>query len=151
MVKVASPTRSVLSGAFADDSSIGPNDSASNAGRSEPHVEPPPHAAYPARSRTVAPSRNAASSSLAGHSMTSTHFNCLDCKQLLPMGMMSMSKKDRCAKDVASYKSLCDKWTRVRQLRTWWAALDAENKVERFRKHQRNIVHLPEICRGYRN
>ena len=69
--------------------------------------------------------------------MSSTHFNCLDCKQLLPTSMMSFTKKDRCTKDVASYKSLCDKWGRVRQLRAWWAALAAEQKVEWFRKHQR--------------
>ena len=62
------------------------------------------------------------------------HFACNRCKLTLPNSAMSLSKKNECKKDTASYKSLSDRWTKTRSLRTWWQNLDGPGQVTWFRK-----------------
>lgn len=126
-----------------NDSDVRPEDSVSETGHRGFAAPGTPH--NYAQSSIIARSADAmtgptlsAPSSLGsrkGHS-SSTHFSCKKCKYLLPLCAQSLTKRDECAKDVASYKSLSDRWRVVRQLRVWWHSLSPEQQTEWFRKQQ---------------
>lgn len=50
-------------------------------------------------------------------------FTCKRCGLVVPFSEMDASKPGNCKKDILSYKSLCDRWSRNRSLKVWWDAL----------------------------
>ena len=80
--------------------------------------------------------RTSKASSSSGLEGGQTHFTCLDCRLILPMTMMSISKKGHCNKDVASFKSLSDRWQKQRCLRNWWTGMDKDGQCEWYHKQQ---------------
>lgn len=75
--------------------------------------------------------------SKVGKSSQTSSFTCIKCQLSLPTSQMSMTRKNECVRDVASYMSLTKRWAKSRPLRAWWCRLKADEKVMWYRKqHQ---------------
>ena len=73
-------------------------------------------------------------SSQSGSTLKERTFECRKCKLVLCMSYMSPTKKGECKRDTASYKSLTERWSKDRRLRTWWNGLSPAETVEWYRK-----------------
>ena len=62
-------------------------------------------------------------------------FDCTKCGRTLPLSSQS-SRKGVCVPDSAAYKALADKWSKQRQLRTWWMNLSPEEQRAWYLKQQ---------------
>ena len=115
------------------DISILPSDSASQVGGGSAVSRVPSPGAEP---QSFMPSSSAGQMVAASGLIGSNQFCCNRCKQILAVSCMSASIKNVCAKDVASYKALTDRWVKVRALSTWWKSLNAEQQQEWYRRQQ---------------
>ena len=61
-------------------------------------------------------------------------FPCKKCKLVLPLEVMDPIKVGVCTKDVLSYKSLTERWSRNRSLKTWWDKQSEPQQVGWYRE-----------------
>ena len=50
--------------------------------------------------------------------------------------MQSLTKRGHCIRDVASYKSLTERWGKLRSLRTWWTNIAEDAQTDWYRRQQ---------------
>ena len=79
----------------------------------------------------------AAGSASTPTSSASAQFTCSKCKKVMPRSQMS-TRPGVCKVDGAAYKSLCDRWTKNRKLKSWWVGLNEEEQRLWFVKQQTN-------------
>ena len=78
------------------------------------------------------PDGGALSSILSG----AASFLCRRCNWRKPLVEMSKTRKDECIRDGASYKSIADRWSKQRQLKTWFDNQSPEERITWYRKQQ---------------
>ena len=90
-----------------------------------------------ANSSVLASSAAVLAPSGLGQPASRNSFNCKKCKLNLPLEAMHEVKAGICAKDVLSYKSLSERWTRSRGLKLWWDTRDEPGQQAWYREqHQ---------------
>ena len=63
-------------------------------------------------------------------------FKCKACKLIKDVSQMSASRPNFCKPDVASFKSLSQRWQTVRSLRKWWQSKDEDGQAQWYIKQQ---------------